>query len=162
MKKRYSCIVCSTEFFSKNVTPKFCSRKCKHSLGHNEETKAKIRAKRALQIIKTSPIMRSGYVYIKTWGHPFCGKQGYVAEHRLVMEKHIGRFLNPEETVHHVDGDKTNNSIENLELFATRGEHTKHAHPEVRVKSSISHKGKRVSMRTEFKKGQNPWNKKVS
>lgn len=161
MKKQYSCIVCSTEFYSKNITPKFCSKKCKYFSGHTKETIEKIKEKRALQIFNTRPINRSGYIYIKTWDHPFCGKQGYVAEHRLIMEKHIGRFLEPEETIHHIDGNKTNNSIDNLELFATRGEHTKHAHKEVTTKSSFANRGIRRSPSTEFKKGQIPWNKKA-
>ena len=40
-------------------------------------------------------------------------------EHRLVMERHLGRKLLPNETVHHRDGDKLNNDITNLELWIT-------------------------------------------
>lgn len=39
-------------------------------------------------------------------------------EHRLVMEKSIGRFLNENEVVHHIDENPRNNSIENLRLMA--------------------------------------------
>ena len=41
-------------------------------------------------------------------------------EHRAVMEAHIGRPLKPHETVHHKDGDRQNNALENLELWSTR------------------------------------------
>lgn len=48
-------------------------------------------------------------------------------EHRLNMEKHLGRKLEPWEIVHHKDGDTKNNEIENLEIM-TVGEHTTHHH----------------------------------
>lgn len=42
-----------------------------------------------------------------------------VLEHRFVMERHIGRLLRPEETVHHVNGNKADNRLENLELWSS-------------------------------------------
>lgn len=53
-----------------------------------------------------------------------CGYKGYVYEHVLVAEEFIGRELLPNEVVHHLDGDKSNNRIENL-LVLDRGQHTK-------------------------------------
>lgn len=50
--------------------------------------------------------------------HPFATKKGYVYEHRLIMEKHIGRYLRKNELVHHKDNDRSNNNIENLEIMS--------------------------------------------
>jgi hypothetical protein len=55
--------------------------------------------------------------------HSNCFGSGYVYEHRLVVENYLGRTLKPNEIVHHKDGNKLNNSIDNLELCRTIAEH---------------------------------------
>lgn len=54
-----------------------------------------------------------GYVKVRVEGN-------YVQEHRIVMERAIGRKLHRWETVHHKDGDRKNNHISNLQLMGTR------------------------------------------
>ena len=66
---------------------------------------------------------KNGYLYRRCTNHPYANHLGYVFEHRLIVEAHLGRYLLPSEVVHHIDGDRTNNDIGNLEVFSSNGEH---------------------------------------
>ena len=50
-------------------------------------------------------------------GHPRADGKGYVMEHTLVMERHIGRYLADGEVVHHINRDPSDNRLENLQLM---------------------------------------------
>lgn len=72
-------------------------------------------------------IWRDEYVMVYKPEHPSSRKKapdyGYVLEHRYVMEKHLGRLLLKTEVIHHLDGCKSNNIIDNLIVCSSAKEH---------------------------------------
>lgn len=64
----------------------------------------------------------AGYVYLYAPDHPDATKSGYVMEHRIVMERELGRRLLRTEHVHHRNGRKADNRVENL-VVLSRSEH---------------------------------------
>lgn len=70
-------------------------------------------------------IDKDGYALVKRPDHPAARKSGYVLEHRLVMEAHLGRLLLDSEVVHHKNSDKSDNRIANLELLDGQATHMK-------------------------------------
>ena len=64
-----------------------------------------------------------GYIIEESPNHPACDHEGFVLQHRLVMEGHLGRYLSGQEIVHHKDQNPANNSLDNLMLLPSRNAH---------------------------------------
>lgn len=67
-----------------------------------------------------------GYAIIWNPNHPMARKTGYVLEHRLIMAEHLGRMLEKDQHVHHINGNRLDNRIENLELVHRKEHPSKH------------------------------------
>lgn len=108
------------------------------ALGCVHQTISKVCRKNGIRTQRTGPrsgaghpewqggriVDKDGYVLLWTPDHPNRRKHTrHMLEHRLVMEQHLGRLLDPSEVVHHKNGNKQDNRIENLELFSSNGEH---------------------------------------
>ena len=65
----------------------------------------------------------SGYILVRMINHPYANSLGYVRQHRISIEKIIGRYLNPKEKVHHINRNKTDNNINNLMVFKNHSTH---------------------------------------
>jgi hypothetical protein len=115
-KRKYevTCPVCN-KTVGKSYPAIYCSKVCFDQSPEKKETCRK-NGKSLKGKAKKECHMSWGYRYIFIPNHPNADKHGYVAEHRLVMEKHLGRDLYSEEIIHHVNGVKTDNRVENIEL----------------------------------------------
>lgn len=69
---------------------------------------------------------KQGYRMVYMPESKMSNKNGWVLLHRIVMAKSIGRDLRPEEVVHHIDGNPSNDDLSNLMLFPNNGEHRRY------------------------------------
>lgn len=119
----FKCLTCQKIF---DTTPsenqKTCSLKCRDD--YRSKT---YRRERAFNWKGGRTIDKYGYIMVVVRDHPHsllkCNTE-YLMEHRLVMEKKLRRYLNSNEHVHHINGVKTDNRIENL-VIMTNSDHKK-------------------------------------
>lgn len=113
------CIVCKNVFVKRYTCSlvewekaKFCSITCKNSY-----QKTLTKSESPFGNYKGGTLSKAGYIVI-------CidGVRKY--QHRDIMEKHIGRSLEEDELVHHINHDRKDNRIENLQLVK-KSEHSK-------------------------------------
>jgi HNH endonuclease len=145
------CHHCGAEYQQNCTAQKFCSRKCrvlansssvecdwchKAFLKTHKQTHCSAKCARedlqSRSIGKVSKCGRGGYLSIRMPKHISANKRGLVSQHRYVMECYLGRPLGKDEHVHHVNGNPTDNRLENLRVMPAR-EHRLLTRREVRA-----------------------------
>jgi hypothetical protein len=121
------CLLCKKTFKyylrSGNRKATYCSIKCSYIGRIGRKIKQDYKGNKNPNWnggIKRKP---NGYILIYSPNHPKAIGGQYVYEHRLVMEKHIGRYLTDNEVVHHINKNTSDNRIDNLMLFKNNAEH---------------------------------------
>lgn len=120
------CEQCGIEFLPKRPADggRFCSYQCTGEFNRKNK------------------VDRNGYWYVCLPDHPNCSSQGYVAEHRLIMEGMVGRYLTDDEIVHHKNENRKDNRIQNLEIMSD-SEHKSHHIKESHAKGVLGSKEQR-------------------
>jgi hypothetical protein len=139
MPKIYYCRTCRHKIVDYHKR-KYCGWKCYwvSLIGKPSPRKGKKVSPQTLQKLRVCYRKRAkkrglhgnGYIYLYNPRHPR-NINGGVPEQVIVMEKHIGRHLVPNEIVHHVNGIKTDNKLSNLQLMTDkehRGYHSRKLH----------------------------------
>ena len=120
---------------STNLSKKFgCNWTTIINILHRNKVKVRTRSESQIDLRtgKNHPYYKGGnispYGYKRVYVNKKC-----VQEHRYIMEKNIGRLLKTTEIIHHINGDKLDNKIINLQIVS-RSEHKK-LHPEIGIKT---------------------------
>lgn len=72
---------------------------------------------------KGGKVINRGYIILLKPDHPFCDSNGYIREHKFIIEQYIGRYPSNKESIHHINEIKTDNTITNLICFSSESAH---------------------------------------
>lgn len=97
---------------TKSVNKQYCNRKCWYAV-----LSKKVTGDGNFNWSGGETIHTNGYILERAPRHPAKNMRGYVYQHRLVLEKKLGRYLKSNEVAHHIDGDIKNNTPENLKVM---------------------------------------------
>lgn len=90
---------------------------CKNNIHSNRYSNCRSCTNRKREDYGTGRYLKKGYVMVFQKNHPRASNNNYVLEHVIIIEKYLGRLLLPHENIHHKNGIKNDNRIENLELW---------------------------------------------
>lgn len=117
-RKVTKCLVCGSDIVCESYLKRFCSDKCTSEYMYKNTNRDD--SERFSPSSRRRPAKKYKMIYIGC----VKGKSKYKQEHRVVMEKHLGRELNSNEQVHHINGNGLNNDINNL-IIVSRDDHLK-------------------------------------
>jgi hypothetical protein len=100
------------------------SREIKFRAVHGER-EYRVETKQPKRAIHKGFYRQHGYIKRLVTEHPLADKRGYVMEHRLVVEENTGKFLPKHAVIHHKNGIRDDNSLENLEIIQEQARHAK-------------------------------------
>ena len=106
------------------VARKYCSRPCSRK-GHSNFMTGR-KGKEASNWQGGESVSGDGYKMIYNPDHHRSNATNRVREHIIIVEEALKRSLNEKEVIHHIDHNRTNNSLENLYLFDSNSEHSKY------------------------------------
>lgn len=118
------CLHCKKEFSPKRKEQIYCSKSCAYKINSTKNRK------------KTGPrsnwtyskkLNKDGYLIMYGGNHPYQSGRWMIAEHIMLMEMHIKRRIKKEECVHHKNGIKTDNRMENLQLMRINVHSSEHS-----------------------------------
>lgn len=143
---------CNAIYQNKIKAEKFVPRKCKNCGEEIEKRQSKRifcsascqkkwnRGKNHYRWTHGVSIHSEGYVLLRKPSHPFSDKKGWILQHRLILEEHLkdtdpesvfleNGYLRPNVVIHHKNGNKADNWINNLQLLQNQSEHMKIDNP---------------------------------